>query len=413
MVHISNALLVFLLWTNLLGLALAVRRYTDSWLLARIASPVVLVAVLFFIEHFIGLGRLAWLYPITTAFSLYLAAKSWPFLRDRWRTEAAFHAAFLYALAWRYAFPNIDASAEKLTDLSLIADYLPGGRLPPVDRWLPPSHMDVYYALQHYAAALVGRIFDLTVGRAYNLTFCLLVALVATAAAGTAMLLVRRRFPALLLTAAFLVGGAGTAPVLRLIEPSPPAHGGVRFIGGSLSPEYATSPLGRWLLRVTHVDANTPDTPIEFFADLLWLGDFHPPMSGFLLLMLALLAIAHIEAGVGWNAAHVLLAASVPLTLAANAWTFPMQSLLVAGYLAVRIWYRKPVAWKTLAAGVAAGLLLLQPYLLYFTAASVESQMKIRLVPAACTRRLCCGSSRSIRSSCSWLCNCSAARGHA
>ena len=134
MVHISNALLVLLLWTNLVGLALAVRRYAGSWSLARIASPVALVAVLFFIEHFIGLGRLAWLYPLTTAASLYLALRAWPFLRARWRTESAFHATFLYALAWRYAFPEIDANSEKITDLSFIANYFGGGRLPPVDR---------------------------------------------------------------------------------------------------------------------------------------------------------------------------------------------------------------------------------------------------------------------------------------
>ena len=91
------------------------------------------------------------------------------FLYSVWHTELIFHAAFLYALAWRYVFPDIDASSEKITDLTFIANYLGGDTLPPVDRWLPPFRFEMYYALQHYAAALLGRIFGTTPGMAYNL----------------------------------------------------------------------------------------------------------------------------------------------------------------------------------------------------------------------------------------------------
>jgi uncharacterized membrane protein len=383
MLHIANGLLVCLLWINLAGLALAVRRWTSSWLLARIGSPIALVAILFFLEHFVGLGALGWVYPLTTGISFWLIARDRAFLRARWRTETIFASAFLYALAWRYAFPNIDASSEKITDLSFVANYLHGGRLPPIDSWLPPFRFDMYYALQHYAAAVIGRIFGLPAGTAYNLGFCVLVALVTTAAAGTAMLLVRRRFPAILLTAGLLFGGAGTAPLIHFIEPSPPLHAGVRFIGSSFSPEYATSPLGRRLLAATQVNRDTPELPIELFAYLVGLGDFHPPLSGYLLLMLALLAIVHIEAGLGWEAAHALLAASVPLTLAANAWDFPLQGLLAGGYLVARVWRRKPICWKMLVAGAGAALLLLQPFLSHFPAAAADAHMRIRLVPAS------------------------------
>ena len=47
MLHISNALVVLLLWLNLAGLALALRRFTNSWALTRVASPIALVSVLF------------------------------------------------------------------------------------------------------------------------------------------------------------------------------------------------------------------------------------------------------------------------------------------------------------------------------------------------------------------------------
>jgi hypothetical protein len=178
MVHISNALLILLLWINLAGLALAAWKYAGSWSLARVGSPVALVAVLFFVEHFVGLGRLHWVLPFSTAGSIWLLAGERSFLRDRWRTELIFLGAFLYVLIWRYTFPDIDSSSEKITDLTFIANYLGGDCLPPVDRWLPPFRFEMYYALQHYAAALIGRVLGVTAGMAYNLGFCTIVALV-------------------------------------------------------------------------------------------------------------------------------------------------------------------------------------------------------------------------------------------
>jgi uncharacterized membrane protein len=381
--HISNALLVLLLWTNLTGLALALRKYTASWALARVGSPVALVALLFCVEHFAGLGRLHWVLPFSTAISLWLVVRSASFLRARWRTESVFLGAFLYALAWRYAFPDIDASSEKITDLTFIANYLGGGQLPPVDRWLPPFRFEMYYALQHYAAALIGRIFGATAGVAYNLGFCTVVALATTAAGATAMLLVRRRLPALLLTASFLVGGAGTAPFIRLIEGSPTLYASARFIGASFAADSATRPLGRWLLRASQVNQATPDLPVESFSYMIGLGDYHPPFSGFLLLMLALLAIAHIEAGFAWEASHALLGASVPLMIACNTWQFPLQLALAAGYLLLRMLARKPVAWKAAAAGFGASLLLMEPFLAHFGRVSVDAGMPLRMVLAA------------------------------
>lgn len=383
MLHISNALVVLLLWLNLAGLALALRRFTTSWALTRVASPIALVSVLFSVEHFVGLGSLQWLLPFSTAFALWMAVRWRDFLRARWRTEAIFLGGFLYALAWRYAFPDIGASSEKITDLSFIANYTGGGRLPPVDRWLPPFAFDFYYALQHYAAALIGRLLGAGPGMAYNLGFCVLVALIATAAGTAAMLLVRRRLPAVLLTATFLLGGVGTAPLIRQINPAPPLHASVRFIGSYLTPENATLEFGRWLLKASHVNAATPDLPVETFSYLVGLGDYHPPLSGFLLLMLALLCIAHIENGMSPERSQAVLAASVPLMIACNSWQLPLQAGLAGGYLLIRHFSGKRVDWKAVAAGFGASLLLLEPFLFHFGSAAVDAGMAIRLVPAA------------------------------
>ena len=114
MLHISNGLVVLLLWLNLAGLALALRRFTNSWALTRVASPIALVSVLFCVEHFAGLGGLESLLPFSTALSLWMVVRWRDFLRARWRTEAIFLTGFLYALGWRYAFPDIDRKSTRL-----------------------------------------------------------------------------------------------------------------------------------------------------------------------------------------------------------------------------------------------------------------------------------------------------------
>ena len=98
----------------------ATTRLTRSYAVAQAAGPVPLVAPLFFCERFVGLGRLAWLWPLTTA------AASWPIrghfgkVKANRRSEAPFLAGFGYALPWRFCFPDLDASSEKLADLGFI-----------------------------------------------------------------------------------------------------------------------------------------------------------------------------------------------------------------------------------------------------------------------------------------------------
>ena len=71
-------------------------------------------------------------------------------------------------------------------------------------------------------------------------------------------------------------------------------------MGSSLSQKYATRPFGKWLIRADKVqDQNSLDLPVELFSYLVGLGDYHPPLGGYLLLMVALLSIAIIEAARG------------------------------------------------------------------------------------------------------------------
>ncbi len=382
MIHAANAARVLLLLLNLTGVTLALDRFIGSWWLARAAAPLIVVAP-FFLEHFVGFGPLHWLWPLTTALSLCLiwfGRREWA---THWRIECVYFAVFAYVFAWRYAFPDIGASSEKLTDLTFIANYSSGTRLPPVDRWLPPYRFEMYYALQHYGAALMARIFAMPVGAAYNFSICVLVASAATAAAGTAWLLTRRRGATVLLTAALLVGGTGVSPFIHLIMPAPQLWSSIRFMGSAFTPENATRSLGEALVRVSHATQDSLDLPVELFSYLVGLGDDHPPLSGYLLLMLSLLSIALIESGRAIRASYAILAATVPLTIAANAWDLPLEFFLAAGWIAYRIAIGKRIEWKPLATGFGATFVLLAPFFVHFAPHALALHNTIRLVPRA------------------------------
>src|SRR5262249_14697072 len=131
---------------------------------------------------------------LTTAASAWIVWRNQRVVRIHWRIEAGFLSAFAWAFAWRFAYPGIVASSEKLADLAMISSYLPGRRLPPQDVLLPPYPFDVYYSFQHYAAALLGRLFGLSPGLTYQLSFCVIVALTILSAAGCAYAISRSRW---------------------------------------------------------------------------------------------------------------------------------------------------------------------------------------------------------------------------
>lgn len=245
-----------------------------------------------------------------------------------------------------------------------------------------PFPFDFYYSLQHYGAALLGRIFGAEPGTAYNLGICLIVAGVVTAGAGSAWLLTRRLDATALLTVVLLFGGTGVSPFIHLLMRGPQLHSSIRFIGSSLSPKAPLRPLGRWLVRVDAVsEERTLDLPVELFSYLVALGDYHPPLSGYLLLMLALLTISMIERGRAAKSAHVVLAATVPLTIPSNAWDFPLQATLVGGFLIYRALSRKPVDWKAVAAGGLVSIMLIFPFLVRFAPRADDLHAALRWVP--------------------------------
>ncbi len=377
----ATLVMVVLLFVNLTGAALLVLPLTRSWLLARVLSPLMIAVPCFFLEHFVGLGSLAGVWPVTTVAAAGLACRGWRRLRENWRVELVFHGGFLYALMWRWAFPNIDAVSEKLADLTLIRNYTTGTMLPPPDVWLPPYRFDVYYAFQHYAAALLGRALGLDLGHTYHLAFCLLVALAITGAAGAAYHFSGSRRVAAAVTVAFVVGGTGASPFVPLMIDRPRLSDSMRFIGGAATPARVTTPFGRWLVSAARVpDRDAAELPSETFSYLVQLGDYHPPLSGLALLTAALCCIALAEAGGAERASQAFLGAALPLAIVSDAWVVPLMASLILAWLAHRGWSRRGMDARALLGGFAATTLLVYPFLLRFAPRTLDYRVTLRWV---------------------------------
>jgi uncharacterized membrane protein len=386
MLHISNALTIGLLLFNLTGLALAGYHFTRCYSLSKVAAPVAFVLAFFFIEHFVGLGRIAWLWPIGTAGSAWLMWKYQEVLKQSWRTEALFLLGFAYVMAWRYAYPNVDSGSERMCNLLFINNYMDGTRLPPMDKWFPPQLFNFYYSFQHYAAALIARIMGLDIGTAYNLAFSVVVGLTLTAGGAAAWHFSGRKLISGLTVVALAVGGTGAFVFVWLMWKDPTLPASVRFIGdgalgkteGGVEADLLTGP-GHWLAAFGGPKEKAVEAGCELLSYLLYLGDYHAPLGGFLLLMLALLAIALHESGQHRREASILMAATIPISIICNAWSFPQQVMLVGGWAIYRTLFpqgEKP-DWRWLIAGGLGAAVLCYPHMFTYIRQSLDFGAKI------------------------------------
>jgi hypothetical protein len=105
--------------------------------------------------------------------------------------------------------------------------------------------------------------------------------------------------------------------------------------------------------------------PIETFGYQYAIGGYHAVLSGFLLQFLALTIMAAIprSSKAVRTRLEFVLGLTVPLALCCHAWVFPLQAALVGAWT---LWDRRNSGhWHLLApaAGAAAGVLLLLPFL--------------------------------------------------
>ncbi|MBI4425517.1 MAG: hypothetical protein HY554_17430 [Elusimicrobia bacterium] len=329
------------LYAGLWLLGLAALKPAGDYLLARVCGPLVFALGLFFVEHFVGLGpSLRWAAP---PLALGLGAALWrrrretlEAVRRNYDVELALAGGFLWALSWRWCFPDLDPSSEKMTSLLLVTAYGSGTRLPPVDPWLPPEPLNFYYPLQHYAAGLAGRLLGLEAGAAVNLGFCAVIGLLAASAWGAIAARCASRAARAVCLAALFVGGTGAAVVVPFMSRSEPWPAAVaRYLGEFGKSPQDPTPLGEFLAQ----SPRTPQLPVELVSYAVALGDFHPPLGGFALLALALYCLGILDRKEDSWAPGVALA-TVPVVAATNAWVAPLQLGLVAAGLGPRLWRR-------------------------------------------------------------------------
>lgn len=402
----------------------AITRLASRWLPPAIAKAAGMLAVtlpLFTLEHLVGLGSLEWLWPIVTGLSLYVLwrGRARVLQRDFVLAEAAFWGVFTYALLWRFFVPNIDASSEHLANLYFIANYLPGERLPPPDLWLAgPYRFDFYYGFQHYVAALMARLLDLGPGLAMNLAQPLLIGFIGSLGAFAISCFVKPWVPRLLLVAALVAGGNGLAPILQFVLNPPAATPAEHTAKASTQFWAATRLSGVYEKQLNTREGielfqtgsfNDPalkkmDLPYETVTFYSFLGDYHPPLGGFALLMLALAIMAWLMTAQGLAPSGsravglAVLAATPVLCIVVNVWTLPLQGLLLLAFAGFLVFEHAKVAtsiagWreaalqdsKYFAAGGLLCLGLIYPFLVYFAPQSLSPAF-MKVPPEAATR---------------------------
>jgi hypothetical protein len=387
-----------LLAVNLWGLMLMAGLYWRNRWFAIVAGPILATTGIYAIECYHGLGpSLSGLGLFSTLVSVTLiglSATAWEpsglgpggkELLAAWRAEfaprclvgcfAVFASVFLYAMLWRFAYPDVNGSSEKIADFSYICSYAAGATIPVPDAWFYPYLSTQYYSFQHYGAALMGRLLSIPTGESYNIGFCLLIALGGTAFSGAVILAARKFWVRALVILGFVVGGMGTTLFVHLTDTKVHPWTSMRYIG---SAPLDKPPLGPWL-KAYQARFDRLELPGEPFSYSIYLGDYHAPLSGYYLL--GLCAIAMMLWFRSRQARYaVMVGCTLTWTLLANTWVLPLQVIGVSAWLlaCIRDWRR---VVPCVAAGAAAVWLLAWVYLSAFMASAAGYSAAVRMVP--------------------------------
>lgn len=375
--------IIGLIVINLIGLTLFVRRYIQNYTIAKAVGILGLCLPLFFIEHFIGLGSFHWLWPITTGASCWIIYQNQnEFKTNLWKPELIFLLGFIYAALWRFLYPDIHPSSENVPDALYIVNYLPGEKLPSMDYWWPQRLFNWYYPFQHYCAALLGRLFNLNAGQCYTFGFCIISGLIISCAWLFVSTFLQSRVLRCLVMTAFVFGGTGVTPLFMFSSFDDKIHSdekvgaGLNLIASNrFSGSYdlqLTNPRVRQFFNLDSIEEQR-ELSVERFSYLFFVKDYHPPLSGLFLLMLALACIAQIEKAKRNDILQAVLVATGPISIAANIWSFPLQVILIVGWIAHRLLNKQPLNWVMLIGGGAFSLAGVYPYLLTLASHSTET----------------------------------------
>lgn len=365
---------MFILKAILLGTLVAVHIVGGAFLFRRLfpresvwlgflVPEILVVLVCNFIEYHIALTNLRLLLPLTTAGSV--ASIIWP--KCPWRVmrlpTLLFLGAFAFTLTLRLLRPNIEDARDGICDLSVIADFMYGQRLPAESTWLPPLKMEYYYYFEHYGASVLIRLLGIDLGTGFNLCVALLSAYTLFLVSAIAWHLTHGKvWIVLLIFALTAFAGPGDTGYLWLttkaLDPISLMNP-LSLINGNTIPD-------NWFLRqLTNIPAADQHVLMSP-AYGGWTGCFHSAQTGQLLICFSILSLIEMVRPKRTNWPWISLVLSPFLILVACTWGLPMVAfILIAGIFVSR--RRKLVPENlTFVLAVSAGLAtLLEPMLVY------------------------------------------------
>jgi hypothetical protein len=346
--HLIQALFLWLFTAGFaVGGAGVFRRFfpSESPWFGFFVPPLALVILLNFIEHFFALPQLLWLFPVLAGLLIWLLLSP----KIAWRELALPAGIFLGSFAFTYLVrclqPDILPSSDGISDLNKINNFSQGGTLPPLDTWMPPFPYVWYYSLQHYAASVIKRLFDVEIGVAYNVAHAFLSALTCTAGAAAAHRLSGgRRWVTIAIP--FMIESAATGSslfiYLSMHHPSMwyannPSGGVIDYDNAVAAGAAADAnplwksvlhdPLWQWLAQDPHRERLELQAP-GFWT---WRDEYHANASGHFLTLLAVFVVAELTA-LGRSAWPWIMAVLIPvLAVDASTWAYPITLLLCGG----------------------------------------------------------------------------------
>ena len=272
-----------------------------------------------------------------------------------WRAWAA-GAVPLTWLLLRGVAPSFDSFGENIFALRYVQSLRLADIYPAADVWEAAPTVAGYYTWIHNIAAWLSRAFLLPVPLAMHLAAAALLALMSLALYEAFAV---RAHAALAAAGAAVVMFAGTGVSILLARPLHAAdsvllgYPHVRLF--ALRPDEFHQP---WMAELAK---SGPDLPIETPLHIaLYLGDVHPPLLGFALMVLLVWGAAN-QARVAW-ALPAMLGGLPVLVWAANPWFVPHALALAAGWWALdarlrRQWRCVVMAFLAVAAVVAPMLM--------------------------------------------------------
>ena len=361
-----------ILITALLGLGLASQRIWPEvpFCLHFCFAPLAFTACLFFLEHFLPLGQPKWLWIPGMVLSGWLIRTASP----TWSKEPVlwyFFLGFSYCFLWRYTFPDIYPFSDRLNDHVHLMTYSAGGRLPAEDVWMKGNLSNCYYIFQYYAAGLIHRFLGSGPGLTFHLGYCAIIGLTTAAFGAAAQVAAKSIKAGWFACICLILGGNGATLVTPFMNGAPPSPlAAERFIGSyamPADPEYKTA-FGSWLVHL--IGPSKVDAPMEYFSYAIYIGDYHPPLSCFFLMALAVLAIVVAEGAVPGSLTEkfcVVGAISTPcFMLISSTMTVPFQGFLILGWLIYRWLIGRRDSWQFLLLVGIALMSLIFPYFSQF-----------------------------------------------